>query len=252
MSPRHTIVIPAYNEEQRLDSTLSALAIYLEQTPLADVILVDDGSTDNTRNLLANWTSNRARCCLITIHHSGKAVAVLTGLNRAKGDYIIFMDADLAVPLGEVPRLLKALSEGAEVVLGTREGTDSIRNNESRFRHVRGRLFNLFVSLVAIRGISDTQCGFKGFTKKASTQISKYMHVHSGHNPAPSGPSVTAFDVEILFIAKKLNFAIRELSVEWNNVEGSKVDSIRDPIRMAKSVLAIRINSWLGRYEPKI
>lgn len=245
-------MIPAYNEEQRLDSTLCALGIYLDLNPLADVILVDDGSTDNTRNLLNNWTSDRARCCVITINHSGKAVAVLTGLNRAQGDYIIFMDADLAVPLNEVPRLLKTLSKGAEVVLGTREGNESIRNNESRFRHIRGRLFNLFVSIVAVRGISDTQCGFKGFTKKAASQISKYMHVHSVQNSAPSGPSVTAFDVEILFIAKKLDLPIRELSVEWDNVEGSKVDSIRDPIRMAKSVLAIRISSWLGRYEPRI
>ena len=244
-----SIVVPAYNEEDRLPRTLAELAEFFDAgTGKIELILVDDGSTDSTFQIMADWCEERDFARAIRIEHAGKAHAVRAGVQEAKRDRVLFMDADLAVPLPEMAKLLKALDEGAELAIGSRELAGTSREGESLARHFRGRLFNWFVALLAVRGIRDTQCGIKAFDTAVARHIFAESRLYDRPPKQLTRPRVTAFDVEILFLANRLGYTVAELGVNWRHVPNSKVDPIRDPLRMALEVLRIRLNAMLGRY----
>ena len=232
-----------------LHRTLAALAAHYDNAPTApEIILVDDGSDDDTFQLMESWRGPRGDSHAVSIPHAGKAHAVRAGVERAGRDRVLFMDADLAVPLTEVPLLTTALDAGADIAIGSREIPGARRDAESLIRHSRGRLFNWLVSLFAVRGIKDTQCGFKAFATPVARHLFASSRLHHQPPARLNGPSVTAFDVELLFLASRLGYSIAEVPVQWRHVPGSKVDSLRDPLRMTLEVLRIRLNALIGRY----
>ena len=245
-----SIVIPAFQEESRLPKTLSALDDFVAAgTSGIEVVLVDDGSQDATAEIMSAWCAERPFARYLALSHAGKAHAVRNGVMAARRNRVLFMDADLAVPLGEIPKLLRELDRGADVAVGSRETHGSSRVGESPLRRFRGRAFNWLVRSILIKGISDTQCGFKAFTRKAARRIFTKTILHSAPRPDLKGPSVTAFDVEVLFLAALLGLEIVEVPVQWTHVPESKVRTLADPLRMTGDVLRVRLNAMTGKYS---
>ena len=244
-----SIVIPAYQEESRLPKTLSALDGFVTAGASdIEVVLVDDGSEDATAEIMSAWCAERPFARTLSLPHAGKAHAVKNGIMAVRRNRVLFMDADLAVPLEEIPKLLRELDRGADVAVGSRETHGSSRVGESPLRRFRGRAFNWLVQFLLIKGISDTQCGFKAFTRKAARQIFTRTILHAAPKQGLKGPSVTAFDVEVLFLAARLGLNVVEIPVRWTHVRESKVRSLADPLRMTGDVLKVRLNAMTGKY----
>jgi glycosyltransferase involved in cell wall biosynthesis len=233
-----SIVIPAYNEEARLPGTLERVLAHLaQQRSEFEVLAVDDGSRDRTAELVEQVTAREPRIRLLREPHRGKGAAVRAGALAARGEVVLFTDADLSHPVEELTRL-PALLNGAQVVIASREGDGSQRLEEPIYRHLMGRVFNRFVRLLAVPGIEDTQCGLKCFTAPAARELFQRQTIDG-----------FGFDVELLFLARKLGYRVREVSVSWRHVPASRVDPIRDTLRMVGDVLRVRLNDLLGRYR---
>ncbi len=258
--PFLTVVIPAYNEEQRLPQTLQKTLDWLEQQPYrAEVLVVDDGSEDSTRtvveDMLDNYSPgedgplNRPHLKLIANTHRGKAFAVRTGMLEGRGQYLLFTDADLSTPIEDFDRLLAWLDKDYDVAIGSREGQGARRFNEPYYRHLMGRVFNLLVKTVTFSRFQDTQCGFKAFTREAAQTLFHKVQLYGENSPRVKGAMVTGFDVEVLFLARKLNYRVREVPVRWFHVSGSKVSPIKDSLRMIGDIAKVRLNDMRGRYK---
>lgn len=246
--PRLSIVIPAYNEGQRLPGTLAAVEAYLASKPFrSEIVVANDGSDDQTSAIAHNFSSTLVELRTLDLLHRGKAAAVRDGVLAARGEYVLFTDADLSTPLEFADILLKALEEGADVAIGSREGARARRIGEPAYRHIMGRAFNLLVQLVAVPGIDDTQCGFKAFTRAAGRSIFRRTRLHV--RKRVRGPMVTAFDVEMLFIARRLHLQVVEIPVRWTHVSGSKVSPPLDSARMLRDVVLVRVYALRGRYN---
>lgn len=247
--PHLSIVIPAYNEAARLPETLRAVLAYLDAQPYrAEVIVVDDGSTDETV-AVAEQLLPRARGRVLRKEHRGKGAAVRAGMLAARGARVLFTDADLAVPIEETGRLLQALDGSFGVVIGSREGAGATREGEPTLRHVMGRVFNRIVQWLAVPGINDTQCGFKVFRADAVAAIMPRLRLYGPDAPQVHGARVTGFDVEVLVIARRRGFYIREVPVLWRYGEQSKVRPLADTFWNLRDVLRVRINDWRGYYR---
>lgn len=244
--PFLSIVIPAYNEERRLPQTLQHIRAYLAQQPFsAEVLVVDDGSSDATATVAEQIPGIH----LLRLDHYGKGFAVRAGVLAAAGDYVLLCDADLAVPIEEWDKLWHALAAGANVVIGSREGLGAERIGEPWYRHMMGRIFNLLVRLVALRGIQDTQCGFKAFSRGVAHDLFQRSRIYGDNARRIQGAAVTAYDVEILFLAHRQGYQIVEVPVRWHYGEETKVDPLRDSMRNIRDVLNVRLNDWRGLYR---
>lgn len=229
-----SVVIPAFNEAKRLPSTITLVRSYFEKKGReCEILVVDDGSTDGSGSLAE-------RMGVRVIRHAfnlGKGAAVKTGMLAAKGEVILFSDADLSTPMSEFEKLVVFLDR-AQVVLGSRSVRGaSVLERQPVYRMVIGKIFNKFVRLVAVRGIIDTQCGFKIFTRRAAHEIFKRTLLNG-----------FSFDVEVLFIARKLGLSILEVPVAWRNVQGSTVHPVKDAFRMLRDLFIIRWNDLWGLY----
>jgi len=233
-----SIVIPAYNEQDRLPATLERLANFLaQQSYSAEVIVVDDGSTDATREVVKTAMERYPFLGLICAPHRGKGHTVRQGMLAARGRYVIFCDADLSMPPELINAFPHALEDQAQVAIATREGVGSRRIGEPGYRHVMGRVFNLIVQLLAVRGFRDTQCGFKGFTRESARAIFTRQKIDG-----------FGFDVEVLYLARKLGYRVVEIPIDWYYQPSSRVDPLRDTMRMFRDVLQVRWNDLMGRY----
>ncbi|MCC6628754.1 MAG: glycosyltransferase family 2 protein [Chloroflexi bacterium] len=245
--------MPAYNEERRLPATLPRALAYLTAAPLTwELLLVDDGSADGTLAIMRAAAADCPAVRVLAEPHRGKAAAVRAGVLAARGDAVLFTDADLSTPLATVEAmlpLLKSAGGAADGVIGSREGLGARRHDEPLYRHVMGRVFNLLVRWLAVPGIHDTQCGFKLFTRGAGQDLFHRLRLYGDDAPRVRGPLVTGFDVELLFLARKRGYAIVEQPVAWQHVPGSKVDPLRDAYRMARDVLRVRLNDLRGVYD---
>ena len=244
-----SVVIPAYNEQRRLPETLRQVLAYLALQPYAsEVIVADDGSTDDTAVLVEQMQLAQPTLRLLRLDHRGKGFAVRAGALASQGQYVLLCDADLATPIEEWEKLAPFFQMGYDLVIGSREGAGARRVGEPWYRHVMGRVFNMIVQIVAIPGINDTQCGFKGFTHRAAHDLFSRVQLYGDDARPVVGAAVTAFDVEVLFLARRLGYRTREVPTLWEYGTETKVDPLRDSYRNFRDVLAVRWNALRGRY----
>lgn len=247
--PYLSIVIPAYNElENFKQGVLNEVWKYLKDKKYSwEVVIVDDGSDDGSVSLLKEFCQKRQGFTLIDNPHMGKAGTVATGVRRAQGKFILFTDFDQATPLSEFEKLKPYLENGYEVAIGSREVAGAKREKEPFYRHLMGRGFNFGVRLLTVRGIADTQCGFKAFKGQAAQKLFKKLQVYK---PTKIKAAFTgAFDVELLYLAQKLGYRIAEVPIHWHHIDTTRVSPIKDSLLMAWDVIKIRLYDLLGRYD---
>ena len=238
-----SVVIPAYNEADRLPGTLQQTLDYFRASGDAfEIIVVDDGSSDGTVGKVREYSAGSREIRLIRLPQNfGKGFAVRSGIINAEGERVLFMDADGSTPLAEIATVVSIMNEtAAEIVIGSRShlpGTETVVKARW-FRHVAGRVFHQFVRAFGVAGISDTQCGFKLFSSEAAAAIAARMRMRG-----------FSFDVEMLMIGRALGYSIREVPVSWTHMPGSKVNVVRDGIRMVADLVRIRQNFLRGAYE---
>ncbi len=248
---KFSIVIPAYNEEKNIRKSLAKVFDYLEEKDFkGEVIVVDDGSGDNTVSEVREFYGGREDLKLLEKPHRGKGFAVRDGVLAASGDYILFSDADLATPIEDADRLLMWLRDhDFSVAVASRQGFGAKRVDEPGYRHIIGRVFNFIIKLVALPGIEDTQCGFKMFTGEAADKIFSSLRVYGDTDKEISQPFYGAFDVELLYLAKKFGYKIKEVPVTWKHVETARFNFVYNAWRMFWDVIRVRINDIRGLYS---
>ena len=238
-APELSIVIPAYNEARRLPETLRRTLAYLKARPIsAEVIIVDDGSTDETPRIIDAWSPNFPGLRIVSNgRNRGKGYSVRHGMLEARGRVVLFTDADLSAPIEEADKLLGALAD-ADAAIGSR-GVDRslIEIHQSAFREFAGKVFNTIVRLITGLPFADTQCGFKAFVRERARIVFEQQRIER-----------FGFDPEILFLAKRHGLRAAEIGVRWAHDPATKVHVFRDSLRMLFEVLAIRWNWLLGRY----
>jgi len=247
--PSLSIVVPSYNERANLDKgSLTRIASFLQDRhPSFEVVVVDDGSSDGSRAVVRDFVRVNPRFRVLEIQHLGKAGAVTTGVLSASGEQILFTDMDQATPIEELEKLLPALAQGYDVAIGSRAG---VRKGAPLSRQVMARGMTLLrSSLVGLADITDTQCGFKLFSKRAAAEIfAEYRAIHHGFRQI-RGASVTAsFDVEILYLARRRGYRIKEVPVDWRYVDTNRVNPTRDALKGARDLALMRLKMLRGDY----
>lgn len=236
--PFLSVVIPAFNEEARIASTLQKLVSYLRRQPYSwEVVVANDGSTDRTAALVGQWTSELEAVRLKTLPHGGKGWAVKHGMLEATGQYRFMCDADLAMPLEQLTAFLERMAEGYDIVIGSRQIAGARRFNEPPMRHVMGRLFNWAVRLLAVGRFQDTQCGFKCFTGEAAQELFRLQQTRG-----------FGFDVEVLYLALKKGMCVLEMPIDWHHQRDSKVRAGTDSLAMLRDTLLVRWRDLRGKY----
>ena len=232
--PRLSIVIPAFNEEHRIRSTLDQVITFLVSRPYSwEIVVADDGSTDATVRLVSELADGRPEVKLLRLPHRGKGWAVQQGMLAADGEFRFLCDADLSMPIEQVERFLPPQIEEATIVVGSREAPNSRRIGEPIRRHLMGRIYNWLVRRLAVPGVSDTQCGFKCFPGEQASALFQRQRT-----------SGFAFDVEILFLARRSGLKVTEIGIDWYFREESKVRPLLDSVVMTWDLIKIR---WLHR-----
>lgn len=232
-----SVVIPAYNEAERLPQTLSRVReYYAAQSFEYEIIVVNDGSEDNTAEIAAQVADR-----VIDVQpNRGKGHAVRAGVMASTGDYILFCDADLATPQEEDSKLFSRMEAGADIAIGSRPLRESdLEIRQPWYREMLGRTFNFAVQTLGVRGIQDTQCGFKMFTRAAGHDVFSRAKVDR-----------FGFDFEALMIARDLGYRIDEVGVRWRHQEGSKVNPVRDGIQMLGDLFRLRMMGKKRRITP--
>lgn len=247
--PSLSLIIPAYNEAARIGATVREAATWLRAQPFdSELIVVDDGSDDNTARIATRAMEDFPDGQVLHITHGGKAAAVRAGMLTAKYDQIAFSDADLATPLPLLNNLRAALAAGNDIAIGSREGAGASRIGEPMYRHVMGRVFNMLVRLLLVPGIHDTQCGFKLFRADVARELLQRSRLYPEGARTVIGPRVTAFDVELLAIARMRAYRVAAVPVVWTYGEGSKVRPTRDTWHNMRDVLEVWIGAKRGDY----
>lgn len=247
-APPVSVIIPVYNEAARISGSLERIWTYFNEVePNAEIIFVDDGSNDGTVDITRSFESTHRGVRVINEKHRGKAAAVMSGLNAARGDIVGFMDVDLATPLETWVACRDAIRQGAGVAIGSREGDGANRVGEPVYRHIMGRIFNGLVRLLLLPGINDSQCGFKFFSRVAINDILPRQRLYRNASELDI-PRVTAFDVELLFIARQQGYEIVTIPITWHYGDQSKVNPLTDTLQNLRDVLTVRINGWRGAY----
>jgi dolichyl-phosphate beta-glucosyltransferase len=236
----YSIVVPAYNESARIGATLEkALQYAARQGWNAEVIVVDDGSTDNTAEIVRRCADRHPALRLLeNPGNRGKGYSVRNGMLHASGDVLLFSDADFSSPIEEADKLFAAIAAGADIAIGSRWiRTDLQIRKQPLHRQLFGRMFNLALRLVLGLHYKDTQCGFKAFSRRAAEAIFPLQHIERW-----------GFDPELLYLAKKFGFKVAELPVVWVHRDGTRINPLRDGLRMVHEMFRIRWNSWSGKY----
>jgi len=227
-----SIIIPAFDESKRLPGTLRSVAAFAKaQSSIVELIIVDDGSTDETAGVAAACAAENLRVRVLRNEiNRGKGFSVRRGMLEASGEVLLMCDADLSTPLNEIHKLQRFLNEGFDVAIGSREMPDSrLDPPQPKYRRWMGGIFAVMRSLILVRGFVDSQCGFKLFTRRAARMIFEKLKT-DGY----------AFDCEVLARAVRLQLRVREVGVNWRNDPDSRIRPVRDSIRMLASLLTIR------------
>jgi dolichyl-phosphate beta-glucosyltransferase len=237
-APTLSVIIPAYNEERGVRGTLRLLSAYLAAREWQwEVRVVDDGSTDGTRQIVEEFSRSEPRVVLQAEPHRGKGGAVRAGMLASRAAYRFMCDADLSMPVREIDRFMPPAFD-TDVAIGSREGIGARRVGEPLFRHVAGRVFNSLVRFSTIRDIQDTQCGFKMFSAAAAETIFPRVTVEGW-----------AFDIEVLYLARLHKLRVREIPIEWHFRADSRLRMGRDSITMLREVMRVRRRARRGDYS---
>ena len=237
--PFLSVIIPAFNEEARIISTLDEVSGYLGGQDFTwEVVVVDDGSTDSTAQLAGQWADTHQQVRLISLPHGGKGWAVKHGMLTSTGEYRFMCDADLAMPIQWTKEFLRRMEEGYDIVAGSRQITGARRFDEPVFRHIMGRIFNWSVRFLAVGGFQDTQCGFKCFRGEVADELFELQKTKG-----------FGFDVEILHLALKRGLRVLEMPIDWYHKRASKVRPGLDAFLMLKDVLLVRWRDLSGGYK---
>ncbi len=230
MSTDLSLIIPAFNEEARIEASLkNALEFFDSKSLSYEILVVDDGSSDRTIEVVSKFESPNLKL-IAQPKNKGKGAAVTRGMLEANGKIRVFSDADFSTPVAEIEKVITAMSLGTEVFIGSRAlDYTMIKKHQPAYREFMGKTFNKLVQLFLISGIKDTQCGFKGFTAKAALEIFSRMKIEG-----------FGFDLEIIYLADKLGFHISEVPVEWYNDERSTVNPIKDSITMFFDIFKVK------------
>jgi glycosyltransferase involved in cell wall biosynthesis len=241
MSLLYSIILPAYNESSRIGPSLDkALAFVREQHWNVEIIVVNDGSTDDTADIVRSVMVNAPEIRLLeNPGNHGKGYSVRNGMLNAHGDILLFSDTDFSSPIYESVKLINAIEQGADIAFGSRwllAGTQTQR--QSLLRQFVGRVYNLLLRFLLGLPYKDTQCGFKACTRRAADIIFTRQQIEGW-----------GFDPELLFIARKFGLKMTEVAVEWANDDRSKINPITDGFKMFYELLAIRFNGMTGHYD---
>lgn len=245
-----TIIIPCYNERQNLErGVLKEVAKYLKTAKFtSEVIISDDGSTDSSKQIVEAFIEKHPNFRLLKNPHGGKANAVWAGIQNAKGDIILFSDMDQSTPIKEIEKILPFYQEGYSVVFGSR---GKMRKNFPILRQLTSWGFRTVRQIFLLKGIIDTQCGFKSFRREVALEIFPLLDVIRRPS-SKKGWSVSAFDVELLFLAKKRGYKLREVTVSWKDRDvatGKGKNFISESLDMLKQILRVKINDLTGVYD---
>jgi glycosyltransferase involved in cell wall biosynthesis len=239
--PSYSIIIPAYNEGTRVGDTLEKVLAYVrEQGGNAEIIAVNDGSSDNTAEIMRGYAATNPHLRILeNPGNRGKGYSVRNGMLHAQGEILLFSDADLSSPIPEAAKLLAAIRGGADVAIGSRWlRSDLQTQRQPLHRQIFGRVFNIMLRGILGLNFKDTQCGFKAFTRRAAITIFPMQNIERW-----------GFDPELLYLAQKFNFNVVEVPVAWAHREGTRIRPLRDGTKMFLELLKIRWNSLSGKYH---
>ncbi len=240
-TPLLSIVIPAYNEEKRLPDSLRQVAEFVSQQSYPiEVIIVDNNSRDLTGEIAKEFARTFPYARALHEPHQGKGAAVRTGVLAGCGDYLMVCDADFSMPVVEIDKFVPPSINGYDIAIASREVPGARRVEEPEYRHLMGRVFNFIVRLLAIPQIQDTQCGFKAFRRDVAQDVFSLQTIDGW-----------GFDVEVLFIGLRHGYRLVEVPITWYYKPQSRVNPIRDSIKMVLEVLKVRLNGWRGLYGGK-
>src|SRR5690242_7482262 len=239
--PRYSIVVPAYNERARIGGTLEQIVDHLKQNAwAAEIVVVDDGSRDDTYNLVSQFALEHPQVRVIqNPGNQGKGYSVRNGMLNARGEVLLFTDADLSSPIAEATKLFAALDRGADVAIGSRWIDPSLQfQRQSLKRRIMSRTFNLYLRALLGFSYRDTQCGFKAFTRRAAHMIFPLQQI-----------TRWGFDAEILYLAHRFHLKAAEVPVAWGHDERSTIHPWRDGMLMGRDALKIRWYGLTGEYK---
>jgi len=238
-TPLLSLIIPAYNEENRLPTTLVQVNDFIQTQPFeSEVLVIENGSKDRTFQIAQAFAEQNPRFRAIHEEQRGKGLAVKRGMLEARGEFRFMCDADLSMPVSEIPRFFPPLLEEVDVAIASREASGARRIGEPFYRHLGGRLINWMIRILALPGLHDTQCGFKCFRRQAAEDLFGCLTLTGW-----------AFDVEMLYIARRRGYRMAEIPIPWYFDPESKLSLVSDTLRMGLDLLTIRKNDWQGRYQ---
>jgi glycosyltransferase involved in cell wall biosynthesis len=236
--PFLSIVIPAHNEEHRLPPALEKIDAFLKTQPFsAEVVVVENGSSDRTFDVAQDYAKRYAYVSAMTVDTRGKGLAVKAGMLAARGEFRFICDTDLSMPIEDIVKFLPPQTTGYDLMIATREGPGANRIGEPAYRHFMGRVNNLIIKVMAVRQFEDTQCGFKMFTRTAADDLFAVQRMTG-----------IGFDVELIFIALKRGYKIKEVPITWYFDADSRMRLVQDSLRMLQEIWQIRRNWGKGLY----
>ncbi len=253
MSPKLSIVLSNYNELANLErGVLEEMYSYLKKVKFTwEVIINDDGSSDGGDKIIGNFVKKHSGFKMIKGSHGGKAAGIWNGIQAANGEVVLYTDMDQSTPLKECEKLLPWFDKGYDVVFGSR---GKMRNNFSPIRQVSSWSFRTFRGFLLLHDVVDTQCGFKALRTDVAKKIFPMLSVIKSNKTVSKGWTVSAFDVELLFLAEKLGYKLKEVDVIWKNEDTStskQKSFIGESVDMLQQIIQVKINDLKGLYDQK-
>ncbi len=239
--PFLSIVLPVHNEENRLPDALEQIFAFLErQAYSAEVLVVENGSNDHTLEIAQTYAKRYPDCVVLNEQEAGKGLAVRRGMLAAQGQFRFMCDVDLSMPIAEVNKFLPSECTDFDVAIASRELPSSVRYDEPPYRHWGGRAINWIIQLLALPGMSDTQCGFKCFRAAVAKDLFRHQTLTN-----------FSFDIELLYIARMRGYHIVEIPINWHFNAETKVEPVRDALKMIVDIFEIHRNARRGLYDPE-
>lgn len=240
-TPFLSIIIPAYNEESRLPRTLEQIFAFLnQQAYIFEVLVIENGSSDKTLEVTQKYAQTHPQLIVLQEQQRGKGNAVRRGMLEAKGEYRFICDADLSMPIEELPKFLPPQLGEFDIAIGSREAKGAIRYNEPPYRHFGGRAINLLIQVLILPSLNDTQCGFKCFHASTAEALFRQQTLTGW-----------SFDIEILYLARRKKLRVKEIPIQWYFHADSKVNAVQDALKMISDIFRIHLNALYGKYDFK-